>query len=245
MVYDQSLLVLTITQCPSGEKRGRTFYVDGYVRGTDGSRLYWVINPPVEVHLIRDGTETYIGGGGGNPDGTSHTACTIPTTYDEGVTVTLRVRLPAGTYWIDSDVRDSEFPLQDYVYEKTATTDFVVKYDSSLTPPTVSIVGRESEGVVVRLSTRLTYTTTGSGIPNQTVYFYYRRSGETYTQLDNPKTTDSNGYVDSDTVTLSAGTYDFKAEYLGTLTVADCSAETTNYTITKMPTSLSLVVIVS
>jgi len=92
---------------------------------------------------------------------------------------------------------------------------------------------------------RATLTTDTTPLANKTITFYYRPSGGTYTQLGNPKTTDSNGVALSDTITLSAGRYDFKAEFAGDDTYEPSTGEITNYQVGRYPTSITLQIIVT
>lgn len=92
---------------------------------------------------------------------------------------------------------------------------------------------------------RATLTSDTTPLSGKTITFYYRPAGGTYTQLGSPKTTGTNGVALSDTITLSSGYYDFKAEFAGDDTYEASSAEVTNYLVGKLPTSITLEVIVT
>lgn len=248
MVYDQAYLAVHITDVYSGFspasyriKRGGLFYVRGDVNYWDGSVWYWVVNPPMTIKL----DDTILSsGGGGNPDGTFLVGCTAPENLTEGATYSLTALLPSGTYWIDASVRDTEFPMQDYVYEKSASVNVVVLYDTVFDTPTVTITGRYPEGAGLKVSSILRYASTNQPVSGKTVRFYYRVSGGSWVQIGGAKTTGTDGRAESDEVILTAGTYDFKVSFDGDSICAK-SENSLTYTLSKLPTSLTLEVIVS
>jgi len=251
LVYDQAYLAVHIFDIYSEYspvsyriKRGGLFYVRGDVSYFDGSVTYWVVNPPMTIKIDE---QVLSSGGGGNPDGTFLVGCVAPSDLVEGQTYTITAILPEGTYTIDASIRDTEFPKEDYVYEKSATADVVVLYDTSLDAPTVFISNRYDDGIGLCAQTTLRYVSTGQPVPNaSSIYFYYRRQGETtWTQIGNPKSTDSNGVATSDEVVLRPATYEFKASFTGNSISASSESNTTTYTLSKQPTSISLEVIVS
>ena len=249
MVYDQAYLAVHITDVYSEHspvsyriKRGGLFYVRGDVNYYDGTAWYWVMYPPMTIKIDE---QVLSSGGGGNADGTFNVGCTAPSTLVEGQTYTLTVILPADTYTIDSSIRDTEFPKEDYVYEKSATVNVVVLYDTTIDTPTVTIVNRYPEGAGLKVATTVRYASTGNPVgAGKSVKFYYRVPGGTWTQIGGAKTTNTNGYVESDEVVLTAGTYEFKASFEGD-SICASSENSVTYVLSKLSTSITLEVIVS
>lgn len=90
---------------------------------------------------------------------------------------------------------------------------------------------------------KATLRTGTTPLPNKTITFYYRPSGGSYTQLGNPKTTDSNGIAISDQQSLASGTYDFRAVFAGDDNYDGSQAEVTGYVLQKLSTMITLEVI--
>jgi len=92
---------------------------------------------------------------------------------------------------------------------------------------------------------RATLKSDNTPLANKTITFYYRPAGGTYTQLGTAKTTDTNGVALSDSISLTSGYYDFKATFAGDDTYDASTAEVTNYLVGRLPTSITLEVIVT
>ena len=78
----------------------------------------------------------------------------------------------------------------------------------------------------------------GNPLPNKTINFYYRQSGETTWSSAGSRVTDSSGRA-SVTIDLSPGTYDFRAEFPGDDVYAPSYAEVTGYAV-KTPTVVTV-----
>ena len=200
---------LTITKAPpSVVREGETVEVSGLVRGTDPyGTEYWVVNPYIQIYL----NSSLVASGHGGSDGFFTLSFRIPS-GTAGKTLKCLIRFVEGTYVVDVEIKDTEYPKMVYCSRAEKSYSIAVGIPTSITisvsPLTVT------PGTEIKISGKLVRSDTGEPLDGKPVKIWWRPPEKLLAET----VTDSDGHyeykytIPSD---VSPGTYYIKAVFEG------------------------------